>query len=86
MKVFFCVYKAEWVIFKAIFLSMENLFEKIKSIVEASVFFYILGRILFGNTFFIFFIISIFFFIFRAIKSEHFIHQKFTPSRIVVKL
>lgn len=41
---------------------MENLFEKIKSIVEASVFFYILGRILFGNTFFIFFIISIFFF------------------------
>lgn len=66
---------------------MENLFEKIKSIVEASVFFYILGRILFGNTFFIFFIISIFFFfIFRAIKSEHFIHQKFTPSRVVVKL
>lgn len=43
---------------------MENLFEKIKSIVEASVFFYILGRILFGNTFFIFFIISIFFFLF----------------------
>lgn len=41
---------------------MENLFEKIKSIVEASVFFYILGRILFGNTFFIFFIISIFLF------------------------
>lgn len=43
---------------------MENLFEKIKSVVEASVFFYILGRILFGNTFFIFFIISIFFFLF----------------------